>query len=268
MGGLVIETVRPGVQFIPDAAAAFRRADAQVRLEFGRGIDVNSTYRSWADQMKMFIDWSRYVNGARPYPGHSKAVHPSESFHVQGVALDSDDWTNGRIVAILAENGFIRNRLHVPNEKHHFEWLRNRDQNYGKPIPGIAASTPPVPEEDDMPGPDKKLVVWNNTHYFVIGDESIYHVANAGWLPYLRDHYGPRGTAAPIDNGALTLELVVNAIPWEAVDACMRGAAFGGDGRSWSRLQAEGIAIRGQQAASKLTIDDVLATAKRIEQSG
>lgn len=150
MGGLVIETVRPGVQFIPDAAAAFRRADAQVRAEFGRSIDVNSTYRSWADQMVMFINWGRYVAGTGPYPGHSKAVHPSESFHVAGIALDSDDWRIPRIVAILAENGFIRNRLHVPNENHHFEWLRNRDQNYGKPIGGAAASAPTVSEEDDM----------------------------------------------------------------------------------------------------------------------
>lgn len=51
----------------------------------------------------------------------------------------------------------------------------------------------------------------------------------------------------------------------ETVDACMRGAAFGGDGRSWSRKQAEGIAIRGQQAASQTTLDDVLKTANRIE---
>lgn len=149
MGGLVIETVRPGVQFVPDAAAAFRRADAQVRAEFGRGIDVNSTYRSWADQMVMFINWGRYVAGTGPYPGHSKAVHPSESFHVAGIALDSDDWRIPRIVAILAENGFIRNRLHVPNENHHFEWLRNRDQKYGRPIPGSAAPAPTVPKEDD-----------------------------------------------------------------------------------------------------------------------
>lgn len=138
MGGLVIETVRPGVQFTPEAADAFRRADAQVLAEFGRRIDVNSTYRSWSDQMLMFTNWGKYVaSGYRPslYPGHSKAVHPSESFHVQGVALDSDDWRIARIVQILADNGFIRNRLHVPGENHHFEYLRARDKNYGNPSP-------------------------------------------------------------------------------------------------------------------------------------
>lgn len=174
----VIETVRPGVQFIPDAAAAFRRADAQVRAEFGRGIDVNSTYRSWADQMVMFINWGRYVAGTGPHPGHSKAVHPSESFHVAGIALDSDDWRTPRIVAILAENGFIRNRLYVKNENHHFEWLRNRDQNYGKPIGGAAASTSPVPEEDDMIA-GRITDGQGRNHHVIIGNGSLRHLIDS-----------------------------------------------------------------------------------------
>lgn len=155
MGGLVIEKIRPGVEFVPDAAAAFRRADAQVRKEFGRGIDVNSTYRSWATQLKMYNDWQAYISGRGPYPGHSKALHPSDplAFHVKGTALDSDDWTNTRIRAILAQNGFIRNRLYVPNENHHFEYIRSEDKNYGKPTSGGAAKPKPKPtesEEDDM----------------------------------------------------------------------------------------------------------------------
>ncbi|MFJ2502540.1 hypothetical protein [Microbacterium sp. NPDC087592] len=153
MGGLVIETVRPGVQFTPDAAAAFRRADAQVLAEFGRRIDVNSTYRSWSDQMVMYVDWSRYVaSGYRPSlkPNHSKAVHPSQSFHVSGTALDSDDWVNARIVAILAENGFIRNRLHIPNERHHFEYLRGSDKNFGKPTGGGNSKPTPAPVPADL----------------------------------------------------------------------------------------------------------------------
>lgn len=137
MGGLVIETVRPGVQFVPDAANAFRRAEAEVLAEFGRPIDVNSTYRSWSKQMEMFDAWNAYVASGFKwayYPGHSKAVHPSESFHVSGLAVDSDDWRNARIVAILADHGFIRNRLNVPNEQHHFEYIRARDNHYGEEI--------------------------------------------------------------------------------------------------------------------------------------
>lgn len=134
MGGLVIERIRSGVEFVPDAASAFRRAEAQVQHEFGRNIDVNSTYRSWSYQMSMYNAWNSYVNGSGPRPAHSKAIHPQYSRHVHGLALDSDDWVNARIVQILAENGFIRNQLHVPGEQHHFEYIRARDKNYGKEI--------------------------------------------------------------------------------------------------------------------------------------
>ena len=154
---LAVETIRPGVQFVPDAAAAFRRADAQVRAEFGRGIGVNSTYRDWDTQLGMWRAWNLYAAGKGPYPGHSKAVHPSESFHVSGLALDSDDWTNERIVFILADNGFIRNRLYVPNENHHFEYIRARDNHYGQP----AASGAGGIEDDMTPEQEKKL---NETH--------------------------------------------------------------------------------------------------------
>ena len=161
MGGLVTEKIRNGVEFTPDAAAAFRRAEAQVRKEFGRGIDVNSTYRSWDTQLKMYNDWNRYVRSgynSAYYPGHSKALHPSDplAFHVKGTALDSDDWTNARIREILAQNGFIRNRLYVPNENHHFEYIRSSDRNYGKPTSGGTVKPKPTPkpntseEEDNM----------------------------------------------------------------------------------------------------------------------
>jgi hypothetical protein len=154
MGGLVIEMVRPGVQFTPDVAAAFRRAEAQVLAEFGRRIDVNSTYRSWSDQMVMYVDWTRYVaSGYKPSlkPDHSKAVHPSQSFHVSGTALDSDDWRIPRIEKILADNGFIRNRLSVPNERHHFEYIRSRDKNFGQPAGGGGSSKPtPAPVPADL----------------------------------------------------------------------------------------------------------------------
>lgn len=141
-----LEHVRDRVDLVPDAAAAFRRANAQVQDEFGRDIDVNRTSTPWSVQLGMYNAWNLYVASGYNkafYPGHSKAVHPSESFHVYdertgkgGNALDSDDWVNARIEAILAENGFIRNRLYVPNERHHFEYLRDRDRNYGKPASG------------------------------------------------------------------------------------------------------------------------------------
>jgi hypothetical protein len=149
--------VRDRVDLVADAAAAFVRADSQVRAEFGRELDVNRTSTPWDVQLGMFYAWNRYVaSGYKSglYPGHSKAVHPSESFHVfnpdtgrGGNALDSDDWVDGRIVQILADNGFIRNRLSVPNEQHHFEWLRDHDRNYGSPV-SSGAGAQPFPEED------------------------------------------------------------------------------------------------------------------------
>ncbi|QWY84605.1 endolysin [Microbacterium phage Footloose] len=157
MGGLVIETVRPGVQFTAEAAAAFRRAEAQVRREFGRAIDVNSTWRNWDIQLSMYNAWQSFIKGRGPYPGHSKALHPADplAFHTKGTALDSDDWVNPRIVAILAENGFIRNRLYVANENHHFEYIRDRDKNYGAPAGGGSsrpAATSDDQEEDEVMG--------------------------------------------------------------------------------------------------------------------
>lgn len=180
MGGLVIDTVRPGVQFTPDAAAAFRRAEARVHEEFHRKIDTNSTYRSRETQLRMYNAWNAYVAGRGPYPGHSKALHPDDplAFHVHGLALDSDDWVNPRIVAILAENGFIRNRLYVPNENHHFEYIRSRDRNYGTPIPATGGGS--TKKQGDTP----MRVIYNSddkndeTRRAVVG-ETTFHVQSA-----------------------------------------------------------------------------------------
>ena len=256
MGALAIEKVRAGVEFVPDAAAAFRRADAQVLAEFGRLIDANSTYRSWDKQLSMYDAWNAYVNGVGPYPGHSKAVHPDDSFHVSGLALDSDDWTNARIVQILAENGFIRNRLDVPGEQHHFEWIRSEDRNYGKPIPGSTATQ--QSEEDDM----AKLIRWTSSGaIFKIGAESIYYVRTPEMAIALTKRFGPE---VAVDNDDLTAHLFSENLPWDAVDAVLRGAGQGVDGCYWSRQTAEGIAIRGNQDAAAKTLADVLKTAESI----
>lgn len=135
MGGLVIDTVRPGVQFVPDAAKAFQRAEYQWFQENGeRLVDVNSTYRSWDEQMRLHQESLDYAAGRIPYPGHSYATHPKFSRHVAGNALDSDDWVYPRFLQIMLENGFERNQLNVPNENHHFEYNRGLDRNYGKEI--------------------------------------------------------------------------------------------------------------------------------------
>lgn len=150
MGGQVIVTIRPNVQFIPDAAAAFMRWEARVRAAYGRNLDVNRTLTDWDTQMSMHLASLAYLAGTGPYPGHSYAAHPKYSNHVSGEAVDSDDWVHPDIIAWGEENGFIRDSLNVANERHHFKYYRSRDQHYGEDI-----TSPVTPieesEEDDMP---------------------------------------------------------------------------------------------------------------------
>lgn len=126
---------------------------------------------------------------------------------------------------------------------------------------GDTAPTPaPVPEEDDdMP----KLIRWNELHVFSLDRESVYYVdttAEQGTLEAL--HGRP---AQDVDNVGITAAVNERGIHWDAVDAVLRKAGPGGGGRYWSRLMAEGIAIRGEQAEQSKTLDDVLATAKALE---
>jgi hypothetical protein len=134
----VIETVRPGVQFTPAAAAAFRRLEARL----GRRVDVNSTYRDWDTQMRMYLAWNAYVAGRGPKPPHSRAIHPSVSIHCQGNAIDSDDWRTPGFNALAAEYGFIRTAASDPTEQHHFEYQSWRDQHRGESVvPAVSATS-------------------------------------------------------------------------------------------------------------------------------
>lgn len=229
MGGLVIEKVRSGVEFVPGAAAAFRRAEAQVQREFGRNIDVNSTYRDWDTQLRMYNAWQAYITGRGPYPGHSKALHPTDplSFHTKGAALDSDDWRNATIVQILAVNGFIRNRLYIPNEQHHFEYIRALDNHLGKPAGGNSTPHTPAPVPADLMEairmaqiryvhriPEKN----NPTEWMIVGIE--------------------------IPGGFMTTTDQEEAVGW--------GAVYGTDkGDSWKGLNRQTY-IKLQQSAAKL----------------
>ncbi len=72
MGGPRRRTGATGRRVHPRAAAAFRRAEAQVRDEFDRDIDANSTYRSRAKQLGMYNAWQAYISGRGPYPATRK----------------------------------------------------------------------------------------------------------------------------------------------------------------------------------------------------
>lgn len=141
-----IETIRPGVQFTPPAAASFRRAET----DLGRRIDVNSTFRDPVLQLRMYNAWLAYVQGRGPHPGHSRALHPDQSVHCEGNALDSDDWRTPGFITFMADRGWIRTAAGDPTEQHHFEYQwwrdnhRNRPAGTPKPTP-----TPELPEEED-----------------------------------------------------------------------------------------------------------------------
>lgn len=119
-------------------------------------------------------------------------------------------------------------------------------------------STPDLSEEDDM-----QLIRWNGQHVFGIGRESVCHVPNPETLALLEKVHGK---AKDVGNDGLTAELNFAGVHWDAVDAVLNGSGPLSGGKYWSRLAAEGLAIRGTQAAQSKTLADVLASAKSIEQ--
>ena len=147
MSAPTIITIRPGVAFAPPAAASFRRLERAL----GRQVDVNSTYRDWDLQLRMYNDWRAYVDGTGPRPAHSRAIHPKYSKHCQGLALDSDDWRTPGFIPLAEEHGWIRTAASDPTERHHFEYQWWRDQHRNDPAPaGHTIPTTQEDEEDDM----------------------------------------------------------------------------------------------------------------------
>lgn len=143
MGGFSIETVRPGAQFAPDAAASFRRLEH----DWGR-VQLNSTYRDWYLQLRMYDDWRAYVEGVGPKPNHSRAIHPKYSKHCLGLAFDSDDWRTPGFIETAAEHGWIRTAASDPTERHHFEYQSWRDQRINDPAPEPEPEPEPSTLED------------------------------------------------------------------------------------------------------------------------
>lgn len=141
-----IEWIAPDIGFTPDAAASFRRLTARL----GRRPDVNSTYRDWDLQMSMYLNWKAYEEGRGPWPGHSRAIHPSLSRHTSGLALDSDDWMTPGFNELAAEYGWIRTAANDPTERHHFEYQSWNDQHRNEPAPSGE-------DEDMTPEQDRRL---------------------------------------------------------------------------------------------------------------
>lgn len=139
-GAPIIEWVREGVGFTPAAAASFRRAEAS----WGSRIRCNSTYRDYGLQLSMWQAWTAWTEGRGPKPNHSRALHPDESVHCRGEALDTDLWSVPGFIAHMAAHGWIRTAAWDPTEQHHFEYQEWRDEHRFEPA--LAGKQ----EEDDM----------------------------------------------------------------------------------------------------------------------
>lgn len=276
-----------GARLTPWMLHCLQRLDADLRRLFGVHLVLDSSkgIRTEAEQTAIFLSRYRaqrtgsgpfgdvrWWNGTR-YVRHSglgTVAQPGTSNHeIQGTTAAVDLGDSGG--AGIGTKGSARSN-----------WLRANAANYGLipegfnfgeawhyavpniftavPNGGQATPTPaPVHKEDDM-----TLFRWNESHVFGLGVESIYHVTGADQYAELKRQHGG---VVEVGNEGLTYALMERGIQWDQVDAVLRGAALGVNGRYWSRLMAEGIAIRGEQAAQKKTLADVLNTAKAIEKS-
>lgn len=126
-------TIRPGVTFAADAAASFQRVEARA----GRRVDVNSSYRDWDAQYKL---WRDHVMGV---PGAPLALHPDKSMHCKGLAFDTDDQA---IMRTMGDYGWRQTALGV-NEPWHFDYFRNLDKHFGEPADSGSGNVPTPTDE-------------------------------------------------------------------------------------------------------------------------
>lgn len=230
------------------AAASIHRVDRQI----GRLLQITEARRPLWLQEQYWDEYQEYLNGG---PWAPIAAYPSpDAPHIRngGEALDTDD----RITRVLNENGWFHTVYDGDGnlvEPWHYEYFIDRDQHRFDPAP----SAIDLSQEDEM-----KLIRWNGRHVFGIAKEAVYHVPDPGQLEKLTAVYGDY---EDVDDAGLTAVLLYNGVHWDAVDTVLkgRGPAPAG-GRYWSRLMAEGIAIRGAQEQTRKTLADVLVTADKI----
>ncbi|MFB4350433.1 hypothetical protein [Microbacterium sp. CR_7] len=107
------------------------------------------------------------------------------------------------------------------------------------------------------------LIRWASTGaVFVLGFEKIYYVSQPSMVGTFEKRHG---AIIECSNDDLTVQLQSENIPWAAVEAVLRGDAQGTDRRFWSRLTAEGIAIRGEQDQAQATLEQVQKVALAIK---
>jgi hypothetical protein len=157
----VIVEARPGVYLAADAAASFRRAEA----DWGSPIGCNSSYRDYGLQLTMWQAWTAWTEGWGPKPNHSRPLHPDHSKHCLGLALDTPDWWRPGFLAHMADHGWIQILPNDPTERHHLEYQWWRDNHRNRPAPAGDSATP-FPQEDPMPTvEDIAKAVWHGIRF-------------------------------------------------------------------------------------------------------
>jgi hypothetical protein len=124
-------TIRPGVTLDQPAAASFLRVEA-----VAGHVDVNSSYRDWDLQYKL---WEAWRNGSGVL-----ALHPDRSMHCKGLAIDTDD------VSLMRSMGDYGWRGTVPDEDWHFDYFPQLDKFYGQVAVEDSRPFDPSKEDDDM----------------------------------------------------------------------------------------------------------------------
>lgn len=109
----------------------------------GRPVDVNSAYRDYEEQMIAYLNYQREPG---KYP---LALHPDNSWHCLGMAIDTDDRLD-----IFAEHGW---RFIVRSEPWHGQYYAYLDQFYGQPAGGGSRPFPEQEEEEVALSHDDKL---------------------------------------------------------------------------------------------------------------
>lgn len=127
-------------------AQSIWRLDAKL----GRPLDINRAYADYASQMRYYLEWTAFKANPsawrRANPGRSDpplALHPDQSWHCKGMAIDTDDRLGQRFL----DAGF---RFVVTSEPWHGQYYANLDKHYGQPSSGGSIPFPiPRPAKDD-----------------------------------------------------------------------------------------------------------------------
>lgn len=158
-------TLRPGLTLEAGAAASWARMEKRR----GRPLDVNRSLASRAVQQKLYEDYLRYLAGG---PWAPLALPPDKSWHVLGLAVDTDDdeWIRAH-----PDHGW---RFVVASEKWHAQYYPNLDRHRseGMPADESAKPFPTIGEEDTM----FRARSSKTGHWYIIGETTVTLIRAGG----------------------------------------------------------------------------------------